>query len=245
MAVAHVLVSATTQPWVVTFTSHLLHGGALSQGGIRSGCVGLTFDDGPHQHWTPRLLDCLEKCGLIGTFFVVGRSVKEHPEIVRETRRRGHEVGTHLYWHRRPNARDTARMNEEIARSRAELEATLGESIQLLRFPYGERCGIDARSIRNNHGLQPVHWTFSSHDSRARSGNEILERVRPRLRGGAIVLMHDCLADEAHGLPSLYNADRTAMLDSIPLIGRTLVEQNLRAVTVSDLIARRSGRAAQ
>jgi peptidoglycan/xylan/chitin deacetylase (PgdA/CDA1 family) len=128
-------------------------------------------------------------------------------------------------------------MNEEIARSRAELEATLGESIQLLRFPYGERCGIDARSIRKNHGLQAVHWTFSSHDSRARSEIEIIKRIRPRLRGGAIVLMHDCLADETHGLPRLYNADRTAMLGSIPLIGRMLLDQNLRSVTVSELIA--------
>jgi peptidoglycan/xylan/chitin deacetylase (PgdA/CDA1 family) len=127
-------------------------------------------------------------------------------------------------------------MNEEIARSRAELEDILGESIHLLRFPYGERCGFDARSIRMNHGLQAVHWTFSSHDSRARSENEIMKRIGPRLRSGAIVLMHDCLADEAYDLPGLYNADRTAMLGSIPLIGRMLVEQNLRSVTISELM---------
>ena len=48
--------------------------------------------------------------------------------------------------------------------------------------------------------------------------------------------MHDCLADEMQGLPSLYNADRTAMLASISLIGRALAESNLRPVTVSQLI---------
>jgi peptidoglycan/xylan/chitin deacetylase (PgdA/CDA1 family) len=128
-------------------------------------------------------------------------------------------------------------VHEEIANSRAALEDTLGETIHFLRFPYGERCGLSARTIRQQFGLQTVHWTFSSHDSRARSEHEIMQRFTPRLRGGSIVLMHDCLADETQGLPTRYHADRTAMLASIPLIGRLLVERNLRSVTVGQLIA--------
>lgn len=237
MALARVLARAATHHWPVALLSRWLQGGALSQGGADSGCVALTFDDGPHPRFTPQLLDTLERTGLIGTFFVVGRNGAAHPEIVRETRRRGHEVGTHLYWHRRPSGGDVARVHEEIARSRAELEELLGESIRLLRFPYAERCGLNARAIRGKHNLELVHWTFSSHDSRARSESEIMQRITPRLRSGAIVLMHDCLADEMQGLPALYNADRTALLGSIPLIGRLLAEQDLRPVTVSEFFA--------
>jgi hypothetical protein len=50
--------------------------------------VALTFDDGPDPLWTPKVLDLLKARGLKATFFVVGRSAEDHPELIPAHRRR-------------------------------------------------------------------------------------------------------------------------------------------------------------
>ena len=42
----------------------------------------LTFDDGPHPEWTPRLLDLLDRHQAKATFFMVGEMAARHPELV-------------------------------------------------------------------------------------------------------------------------------------------------------------------
>src|SRR5579862_2650649 len=63
--------------------------------------VALTFDDGPDPASTPRILQVLAKRGAKATFFVVGRKVEEHPEVVRAILEQGHAVGLHSYAHDR------------------------------------------------------------------------------------------------------------------------------------------------
>src|SRR3984957_13136342 len=55
--------------------------------------VALTFDDGPHPKWTPRILATLEKHQAKATFFLVARKAEEHPELVRAIVEAGHAVG--------------------------------------------------------------------------------------------------------------------------------------------------------
>jgi len=53
----------------------------------------LTFDDGPNPAITPKLLDLLDRYNARATFFLIGRYVRECPELVRQTVSRGHLVG--------------------------------------------------------------------------------------------------------------------------------------------------------
>lgn len=226
----------TTRP-VVALASHFLRGAAVSQGdGVRRE-IALTFDDGPHPRWTPGVLAALEEGRAKATFFVVGRCAKEHPDIVREIRRRGHEVGTHLYSHDRRAVFDDGWFEREISQSRAELESILGEPIRWLRFPYGKRGRQDPRRIAETHGLITVHWTFSSHDGRLTTPGAIVDRVRAGLRPGAIVLMHDRLADEETGLPEPYVGARDATVTALPGILEGVRARGLCSVTLSELLA--------
>src|ERR1700704_6729942 len=61
--------------------------------------LALTFDDGPNPAVTPKLLDLLDRYGAKATFFLIGRFVRECPELVRETIARGHAVGNHTETH--------------------------------------------------------------------------------------------------------------------------------------------------
>jgi len=56
--------------------------------------LALTFDDGPNPAITPKLLDLLDRYKAKATFFLIGRYVRECPELVQETVARGHELGT-------------------------------------------------------------------------------------------------------------------------------------------------------
>jgi len=61
--------------------------------------MALTFDDGPHQILTPRLLDILKEKKAKATFYVMGVKVVIHPEIVARAALEGHEIGNHVYDH--------------------------------------------------------------------------------------------------------------------------------------------------
>src|SRR4051812_44800816 len=56
-------------------------------------CVTLTFDDGPHPEFTPRILDILKEHSARATFFVIGRFAKQFPEILRRMHAEGHTIG--------------------------------------------------------------------------------------------------------------------------------------------------------
>lgn len=226
---------ATRRP-LVALIQRIVRAGAISQGGALLRAVALTFDDGPHPRFTPRILDILDAHSAKATFFVVGRNVAACPELVCETRRRGHDVGTHLYSHDRSAVIDGARFRDELARSSEQLASLLGEAPRFIRFPYGERGRQRPRAIRQEHGLKVVHWTFSAHDGYVSNPEAVARRVDAGVRPGAIVLLHDRLADEDSARPSRYAASREATVSALPRILQRLAERRLRAVTLTDLL---------
>lgn len=201
--------------------------------------VALTFDDGPHPVWTPRILDELDAGSARATFFVVGRRAKEHAGVVREVRARGHDIGIHLYSHDRATVYDDGRFDEELRRSRDELAEILGEPVRFLRFPYGERGRQDPRAIIDKYGLEAVHWTYSGHDGFYLDPAAVVARVSAGLRPGVIVLLHDALADEGPNLTASYRAERDVTVAALPGIVARLKERELRAVTLTELFGRR------
>jgi len=59
----------------------------------------LTFDDGPTLKATPKILDILKEENVVATFFVVGKHVKENPELVKRAYDEGHFIANHGYNH--------------------------------------------------------------------------------------------------------------------------------------------------
>jgi chitooligosaccharide deacetylase len=236
VALSDFAVRIATRRSIVSLVERFARWGALSQGARGRAEIALTFDDGPHPVWTPKVLDALDAASAKATFFVVGKCAARHPELVVETRRRGHEIGTHLYSHDRRTAYDDRLFDEEVRRSKAELESTLGEAIRWLRFPYGERGRQHAARVKSAHGLETAHWTYSSHDGKLARADDVVSRVRAGLRPGVILLLHDALVDEEN-LPPPYIAARDVTVAAIPRIGALLRERGLSAVTLSALFA--------
>jgi peptidoglycan/xylan/chitin deacetylase (PgdA/CDA1 family) len=236
MGLSDLSLRVSTRRTFVGLVERFVRKSALSQSPHARAEIALTFDDGPHPQWTPRVLDALERISAKATFFVVGRSANQHGAIVRDARRRGHEIGTHLYSHDRRTVFDDRAFAEELRRSKGELESLLGEPLRWLRFPYGERGRQDPRTIAKNYDLSTVHWTYSSHDGMLDAPSDVVARFRTGLRPGVIVLLHDALADETT-LPSPYVAARDVTVAALPGIGQALAERGLTSVSLSELFA--------
>lgn len=121
----------------------------------------LTFDDGPSPN-TPLLLNMLAEYKIPATFFLLGRSVTQYPELVRRMLAEGHEVANHSWSHPNLKKMGFAKQEEQIATTDRLLRA-LGAVPFYMRPPYG---AFDENTIKvaQELGLSIILWSLDSHD---------------------------------------------------------------------------------
>jgi peptidoglycan/xylan/chitin deacetylase (PgdA/CDA1 family) len=158
----------------------------------RGHLVALTFDDGPNVVTTPRVLDVLERDRVPATFFVVGRAVLRHPEIVRRMVRDGDEVGNHTQTHAHLNFLLTrAAIAREIGATQAAITAACGHPAKYLRPPFGARDFAALDAARRS-GLRVVMWSAMLDDTSPKTASdELARRLVDQVRDGAIIVIHD------------------------------------------------------
>src|SRR5690606_37990224 len=67
--------------------------------------VALTYDDGPHPEWTPKMIELLRSKNVKATFFLLGQNIERHPDIAKAVADNGFEIGNHTYSHPNFNTR--------------------------------------------------------------------------------------------------------------------------------------------
>jgi peptidoglycan/xylan/chitin deacetylase (PgdA/CDA1 family) len=178
--------------------------------------IALTYDDGPNDIVTERLLDVLADHNIRATFFLIGNYVRQRPQILRAVSSAGHLIGNHTMTHPWLAWQSPARIRGELADCNALLEDTLGIPVRYFRAPHGARrpavLGI-ARSL----GLTPVQWNILPGDWKPVGPEEIAARTirgitrnRRRNRASNIVL-HDG-GQKSLGQPRLPTVEATKIL---------------------------------
>lgn len=165
-------------------------GPALNHLGRGSKQLTLTYDDGPNDPHTFRLLEVLARHEVRATFFLIGRYVQQRPDIVREIVRAGHVVGNHSFSHPLLIFKSSAEIRKEIIACEHALSDAVGEHSRLFRPPFGGRRPEVFRVARQL-GLDPVMWNVTGYDWNATSADEVERKVSRIIRGGDIVLLHD------------------------------------------------------
>ncbi|MDH6579298.1 polysaccharide deacetylase family protein [Kitasatospora sp. MAP5-34] len=161
--------------------------------------VALTFDDGPDPRSTPHFLDELDALEVRATFFLLGSMLERAPVLGRELVERGHEVAVHGWDHRRPWWPDPARDLTELRRTVGTITEACGVRPRWYRPPYGVLTSGLLRSARRT-GLRTVLWTGWGRDWTAHATPaSVYATLRPQLRGGATLLLHDSDCTSAHG----------------------------------------------
>jgi len=152
--------------------------------------IALTYDDGPNDPYTLRLLEVLALHRVKATFFLVGRYVRQHPEIVREIVQAGHVVGNHTFTHPLLTFKSETEIRQELSDCRIALQDAIGEPSNLFRPPFGGRRPAVLRSARDL-DLQPVMWNVTGYDWNSPPAKVIERKVTRQIRGGDVVLLHD------------------------------------------------------
>jgi peptidoglycan-N-acetylglucosamine deacetylase len=203
-----------------------MYGDVLCELERGKGRVCLTFDDGPHEETTRRVLDLLDSEGVRATFFVVGQKAERCPELVSRMAQAGHDVGVHGYRHDRLYAfKSPARVREDVDRACRAVEAITGRRPTFFRPPLGH---VSPRVVEGTRraGLVLVGWSVRGLDGMAgTSSRTVLARVGRGIRDGAIVLLHDA-AERDDRVPS--------SLEALPDILRLIRARNLSPLTLRD-----------
>jgi peptidoglycan-N-acetylglucosamine deacetylase len=98
--------------------------------------VALTFDDGPHPEFTPRLLEILRGHQARATFFMLGEAARRYPDLVKQVATEGHAIGNHS-WDHPSFPLITARQQQQQIIACAQALAPYGQ--RLFRPPYGHQ----------------------------------------------------------------------------------------------------------
>jgi peptidoglycan/xylan/chitin deacetylase (PgdA/CDA1 family) len=175
----------------------------LVRGSRRESSVCLTFDDGPHPHHTPRLLDLFKNEGIVATFFLVGREAEKYPEIVERMQAEGHVVGNHSYSHQSRMTLSAQQAADEVRKGSEVLRKILGNTPTLYRPPQGKVTFRDLWWMWGER-LSVVFWNADPKDYEKKSKEEVLAWFQHwAFRGGDLVLLHDTHPHTAEALPEI------------------------------------------
>lgn len=202
------------------------------------GVVALTFDDGPDPRWTPQILDVLARHHVAGTFFVVGSSVLDHPNLVRDILVGGNEIGVHTLTHADVTHLVAWQRNLQLSMTQTAVAGVVGIRPALFRPPYSstsENVTVDQlaayRAIARR-GYLIALSNFDSEDWRRSGVATIVANARPPDGAGGVVLFHDG------------GGDRSQTVEALDQYITALKANGYRFVTVSELAGLSPGAAA-
>lgn len=158
--------------------------------------IALTYDDGPNDPYTSQLMDVLARHQVRATFFVIGRYVRQKPNIVRTLHRNGHLIGCHTMTHPSLMYMRPRRIYAEMAEATAMIEDVIGSRVCFFRPPFGARNPAVFRAAAELR-LTSVLWNVNARDWKAKSAGEIEARLKrgialnQRRERGSNILLHD------------------------------------------------------
>ena len=165
---------------------------ATFAGGIRgSKQIALTYDDGPNDLHTLKLLDVLAKHSVRATFFMIGRYVQQRPDIARAVAEAGHVIGNHTFTHPLLIFKSEAQTRAELVDCHRGFAGRNRRAFESCSVHRGEEDGPRHCRIARELGLQTIMWNVTAYDWNAPSAAVIENRIVRQIRGGDVILLHD------------------------------------------------------
>jgi peptidoglycan/xylan/chitin deacetylase (PgdA/CDA1 family) len=189
--------------------------------------VALTFDDGPDNYYTPRILNILKAKGVHATFFIVGKQAKDYPGMVKRIMAEGNAIGNHSWDHPKLWTLSKQQVTQEIVSTQNEIQQITGQRTTLFRPPYGRVTPTEVTQIHNL-GYRVIDWSVDTLDWAGTPSPTILQYVKREVSPGGIILEH-CLA----GHPGELNGT----IQALPQIIDHLKAQGYEFVTIPTILS--------
>ncbi len=152
--------------------------------------IALTFDDGPDPISTPKILELLTKEKIKASFFVVGKNVEKHPEILKETFKRGHLIANHSYNHRYFVFSRKYQLLANLDKTSGLIDNVINKQPKIYRPPYGLRLWWLAKAVHEA-GYNLVTWDNMTLDYWGMSAASIKRNILNKVKPGGVIVMHD------------------------------------------------------
>lgn len=160
--------------------------------------VALTFDDGPYDRVTNRIVKVLAKHDSRATFFVVGNRVERYADTMKNAYNKGNQIATHTFDHGDLSKMKKKQIRRELKRAFRVMKKINGENPTMLRPPYGNVNDKMRQTVR----IPMIYWNVDTEDWASRNKDKILSRCKS-IKDGDIVLMHDLYPSTAAAVEKL------------------------------------------
>lgn len=192
--------------------------------------VALTFDDGPSDIWTPKILGELKKAGVKATFFMLGEHVEKYPEVARRVALEGHEIGNHTYNHGALLYYTKDELKETIRKAEAIIKKTTGVTTKYFRPPKAWLSRREKKKIKEM-GYEIILWSLNSKDWVNFDDKYIIKYILHNIRPGDIILFHD-----SGGFFAKEGGNRWETVLAVPRLIEKLKDKGYRFVTITELL---------
>ena len=152
--------------------------------------VAITYDDGPDENLTAKLLDIYEKNNATCTFFELGQNVayvKGADKLLKRELEIGCEVGTHSWDHPNLFTLSDDQVRQQAEKSKSAIKKACGQEPTVFRAPYGN----GNNKISKIFNLPGFNWSVDSLDWSLMNKEKILAEVdKYGNLDGQIILLH-------------------------------------------------------
>ncbi len=193
--------------------------------------VALTFDDGPSDIWTPKILDELKNAGVKATFFMIGEHAEKYPQVARRVAQEGHEIGNHTYRHQVLLDYTKEELKNEIKKAEQAIKNTTGVTTKYFRPPKAWLSKREKKKIKEM-GYEIILWSLNSKDWVNFDDKHMINYILKNIRPGDIILFHD-----SGGFFAVEGGNRYETVLAITRVIEKLEEKGYKFVTVSELLS--------
>lgn len=151
----------------------------------------LTFDDGPTEAATQKIVSVLKANQIKATFFCVGNNIKKHPELTEKILEDGHTIANHTMNHKLITRMNREESVEELSSFNSLMEEKFNYEVQYFRPPYG-RFNLKTNGLLKELKLKCVMWNLLSYDFE-NSFEKVKYAIDNYLSQNSIIVFHDSI----------------------------------------------------
>jgi peptidoglycan/xylan/chitin deacetylase (PgdA/CDA1 family) len=151
----------------------------------------LTFDDGPHPKWTPKILELLHDYDVKAVFFATGKNMQRHPFLVQKILDGGHIIGNHTWSHRMILPGFANLLEKQVLRTDNYVREQFGYSMKLFRPPWGLLSRKQSSILTDTFSYKILFWDVDSLDWAYPFARNLITRLWASTTNEPILLMHD------------------------------------------------------
>lgn len=184
--------------------------------------ISLTFDDGPDEIVTPKVIEILQNHHVKGNFFFIGSEAEKYPQVVKNAYENGNLVLSHSYHHVDLTTLSNAEQANEINNVGLAIQTIIGKEPAMIRPPYGETNETLIENAKDK-GYSVIIWSIDTLDWSQKDAENIIKNVTDNLRNGDIILMHS-------------DSEKTETAKALPTIIEAVQEKGFEIVGLDELL---------